>query len=164
MTQRFHLMRRWFISNEHFARFLGVPVPTLFDWLSGRRQPSAACVRLLDVMERLEGSEIHSALVRDALPPPRAPRKPRRSKHGVNVYSNAPVLPVRALSVVPPGKRWTDADWFARSVTPDEEAAGVYPTVVDGSAVFNRMTDEQETAYWDDFNDYLRRTGRVKPG
>lgn len=57
------------------AGLLGVPVPTLRKWLSGTRAPSAAAVRLLNVLGTLEAL---APFVLDALTPPAgAPKRPR---------------------------------------------------------------------------------------
>lgn len=57
------------------AGLLGVPVFTLRKWTTGTRAPSAAAVRLLDVLGTLEAL---APAVLDALTPPAsAPKRPR---------------------------------------------------------------------------------------
>lgn len=68
-------MARRGLDETAAAGLLGVPVFTLRKWTAGTRAPSAAAVRLLDVLGVLEAL---APPVLDALtPPPTAPKRPR---------------------------------------------------------------------------------------
>jgi hypothetical protein len=68
-------MARRGLDETAAAGLLGVPVFTLRKWTGGTRAPSAAAVRLLDVLGVLEAL---APPVLDALtPPPTAPKRPR---------------------------------------------------------------------------------------
>ena len=74
------LMDRRGLDAPGAAALLGVPVYTLTKWTTGTRAPSAAAVRLLDVLGTLEAI---APGVLDALTPapaPVAPKRPRPSK------------------------------------------------------------------------------------
>ena len=65
------------LDEPSAAVLLGVPVYTLRKWIAGTRAPSAAAVRLLDVLGTLEAI---APAVLDALTPaavPAAPKRPR---------------------------------------------------------------------------------------
>lgn len=63
------------LDETRAAGLLGVPVFTLRKWATGTRAPSAAAVRLLDVLGTLEAL---APAVLDALTPPAsAPKRPR---------------------------------------------------------------------------------------
>ena len=47
-------MRRLNLDETQAADYLGVPVFTFRKWASGERQPSAAALRLLDVLGTIE--------------------------------------------------------------------------------------------------------------
>lgn len=49
-----HLMHRLALDEPQAADYLGVPVFTFRKWASGERQPSAAVLRLLDVLGTVE--------------------------------------------------------------------------------------------------------------
>lgn len=49
-----HLMHRLHLDDNQAADYLGVPVFTFRKWASGERQPSAAVLRLLDVLGTIE--------------------------------------------------------------------------------------------------------------
>ena len=49
-----HLMHRLHLDDNQAADYLGVPVFTFRKWASGERQPSAAVLRLLDVLGTVE--------------------------------------------------------------------------------------------------------------
>ena len=49
-----HLMTRLGLDEPSAADYLGVPVFTFRKWASGERQPSAAVLRLLDVLGTVE--------------------------------------------------------------------------------------------------------------
>ena len=49
-----HLMHRLGLDEPSAADYLGVPVFTFRKWASGERQPSAAVLRLLDVLGTIE--------------------------------------------------------------------------------------------------------------
>jgi hypothetical protein len=111
-------------------------------------------------MERLEGDPIHAALVDMARPAPK-PVKPRPARvKGVNAWSR-PEFTQEQKTVQRKG--WDDRYWFDRTVSRAEWDEGASPLIVDGPAVLNRLTDEQELAYWAALSDYERRTGRVMP-
>lgn len=49
-----HLMQRLHLDDTQAADYLGVPVFTFRKWASGERTPSAAVLRLLDVLGTIE--------------------------------------------------------------------------------------------------------------
>lgn len=79
------------LDEPSAAGLLGVPVYTLRKWIAGTRAPSAAAVRLLDVLGTLEAI---APAVLDALTPaavPAAPKRPRgRPKVVETKASNQP--------------------------------------------------------------------------
>jgi hypothetical protein len=85
------LITRRGLDEPRAAGLLGVPVFTLRKWMAGTRAPSAAAVRLLDVLGTLDA--IAPALL-DALTPaavPAAPKRPRgRPKVVETKASNQP--------------------------------------------------------------------------
>ena len=75
------LMHRRALDEPRAAALLGVPLYTLTKWTTGTRAPSAAAVRLLDVLETLEA--IAPAIFSAFLPPVSTtpPRKRGRVKN-----------------------------------------------------------------------------------
>jgi hypothetical protein len=68
------------LDEPSAAGLLGVPVYTLRKWIAGTRAPSAAAVRLLDVLGTLEAiaPAVLEALTPAAAPAvPAAPKRPR---------------------------------------------------------------------------------------
>ena len=59
------IMRRQGLSKTGLADYLGVPDQTVFKWITGERQPSAAVIRLIDVLEMIEmlAPDIHNSIV-----------------------------------------------------------------------------------------------------
>lgn len=72
---------RWGLDETQAAAFLGVPVFTLRKWIKGERNPSAAAVRLFEVLGMLEAiaPAIHAGFL-PAPCEPALPRKPGRPK------------------------------------------------------------------------------------
>ena len=60
-----HLMTRLGLDEPSAADYLGVPVFTFRKWASGERQPSAAVLRLLDVLGTIEAlaPALHAAFL-----------------------------------------------------------------------------------------------------
>lgn len=60
-----HLMHRLGLDEPQAADYLGVPVFTFRKWASGERQPSAAVLRLLDVLGTIEAlaPALHAAFL-----------------------------------------------------------------------------------------------------
>ena len=58
-------MTRLSMSDVALSDYLGCPVPTVRKWLYCERQPSAAVVRLLDVLGTIEAlaPDLHASLV-----------------------------------------------------------------------------------------------------
>lgn len=58
-------LARLALDDARGAEYLGVPVPTLRKWRAGVRAPSAAVIRLLDVLGTVEAlaPALHSALL-----------------------------------------------------------------------------------------------------
>jgi len=75
------LMHRHGLDETRAAALLGVPVFTLAKWLAGTRAPSAAAVRLVDVLGTLEA--LAPAIFSAFLPPVSTvtPRKRGRVKN-----------------------------------------------------------------------------------
>lgn len=63
------------LDETRAAGLLGVPVFTLRKWTAGIRAPSAAAVRLLDVLVTLD--TLAPALLDALTPPASAPKRPR---------------------------------------------------------------------------------------
>ena len=61
------IMIRHGLSKTALSVYLGCPVQTAHKWLSGDRQPSAAVLRLVDVLLTIEtlAPEIHNHLLPD---------------------------------------------------------------------------------------------------
>lgn len=59
------LMNRLNMNQAQAAAYLGVPQPTMANWLSGNREPSASVVRLLDVLGTIEvlAPNVHESLL-----------------------------------------------------------------------------------------------------
>lgn len=59
------ILTRLNLTEQGGANYLGVPVYTLRKWINGTREPSAAVIRLLDVLELVEtqAPELHRTLV-----------------------------------------------------------------------------------------------------
>lgn len=53
------------LTDSQTADYLGVPVPTLRKWLAGERAPSAATIRLLDILDLIStlAPAIHAHLL-----------------------------------------------------------------------------------------------------
>lgn len=49
------IKQRLNLSNAQMARYLGVQIGTYHQWLSGARVPSSATMRLVEVLELVEG-------------------------------------------------------------------------------------------------------------
>ena len=71
------LIDRRGLDETRAAGLLGVPVFALRKWIAGARAPSAAAVRLLDVLVTLD--TLAPALL-DALTPAAVPAAPKRSR------------------------------------------------------------------------------------
>lgn len=58
-------MERHQMSQPVMARYLGVPLNTLTNWLRGDRMPGAGSMRLIEVLGMIEvlAPEIHSRLI-----------------------------------------------------------------------------------------------------
>ena len=69
------LIDRRGLDETRAAGLLGVPVFTLRKWTAGTRAPSAAAVRLLDVLVTLD--TLAPALLDALTPPASAPKRPR---------------------------------------------------------------------------------------
>ena len=59
------IMRRQGLSKKGLADYLGVPEQTCFKWITGERLPSAAVIRLIDVLEMIEmlAPDIHNSIM-----------------------------------------------------------------------------------------------------
>ena len=59
---------RFALSDTQTADYLGVPMPTIRKWLAGERAPSAAAIRLLDVLDLIStlAPAIHAHLIPEA--------------------------------------------------------------------------------------------------
>ena len=85
-----HLMHRLHLDDNQAADYLGVPVFTFRKWASGERQPSAAVLRLLDVLGTIEA--LAPALHAGFLPgESRHVKKSRLKKSTDSVMSQNPV-------------------------------------------------------------------------
>ena len=85
-----HLMTRLHLDDNQAADYLGVPVFTFRKWASGERQPSAAVLRLLDVLGTVEA--LAPALHAGFLPSQSRHVKKSRSKRSTDsVMSQNPV-------------------------------------------------------------------------
>jgi len=82
------MMDRQGLDNTRTAALLGVPVYTLAKWAAGTRAPSAAAVRLLDVLGTLEAI---APAVFDALLPPVVPAAPKRARGRPKKMENGPL-------------------------------------------------------------------------
>lgn len=71
------LIARQGLDETRAAGLLGVPVFTLRKWITGTRAPSAAAVRLLDVLLTLEA---FAPALFEALTPAAAPAAPKRPR------------------------------------------------------------------------------------
>lgn len=69
------LITRRGLDETRAAGLLGVPVFTLRKWTAGTRAPSAAAVRLLDILVTLD--TLAPALLDALTPPASAPKRPR---------------------------------------------------------------------------------------
>lgn len=77
-------LARLALDDARGAAYLGVPVPTLRKWRAGARAPSAAVIRLLDVLGTIEALApgLHAALLpedRVMSENPESPKPARRS-------------------------------------------------------------------------------------
>lgn len=70
------LVTRHQLTEHQTAGLLGVPVFTLRKWTAGQRAPSAAAVRLLDVLCTLE--TLAPGLLAALIPEPVPPKPPKR--------------------------------------------------------------------------------------
>ena len=85
-----HLMTRLGLDEPSAADYLGVPVFTFRKWASDERQPSAAVLRLLDVLGTIEA--LAPALHAGFLPSQSRHVKKSRSKRSTDsVMSEKPV-------------------------------------------------------------------------
>lgn len=85
-----HLMHRLHLDENQTADYLGVPVFTLRKWAKGERSPSAAVLRLLDVLGTVEA--LAPALHAGFLPGESRHVKKSRSKRSTDsVMSKNPV-------------------------------------------------------------------------
>ena len=85
-----HLMTRLRLDDNQAADYLGVPVFTFRKWASGERQPSAAVLRLLDVLGTVEA--LAPALHAGFLPSQSRHVKKSRSKRSTDsVMSKNPL-------------------------------------------------------------------------
>jgi hypothetical protein len=66
------------LTEAQGAGLLGVPVFTLRKWATGQRAPSAAAVRLLDVLCTLE--TLAPGLLAALIPAPLSPKPPKRKR------------------------------------------------------------------------------------
>lgn len=59
------IKQRLSLSNSQMARYLGVQIGTYHQWLSGARTPSSATLRLVEVLELIEGFDpaLHELLL-----------------------------------------------------------------------------------------------------
>jgi len=73
------LIQRHQLTETRAAGLLGVPVPTLRKWTTGQRAPSAAAVRLVEVLDMV--GALAPALLAALIPAPvaTAPRGRRKS-------------------------------------------------------------------------------------
>jgi hypothetical protein len=70
------LLTRHQLTEAQTAGLLGVPVFTLRKWTAGQRAPSAAAVRLLDVLCTMEA--LAPSLLGAFIPAPVPPKPPKR--------------------------------------------------------------------------------------
>lgn len=82
------LMTRHQLTEAQGAALLGVPVFTLRKWRTGTRAPSAAAVRLVEVLDML--AALAPALLEGMIPAPvtAAPKKQKKNVHVGKVPSN----------------------------------------------------------------------------
>ena len=69
------------LTDTHAAHYLGVPVTTFRNWVTGQRAPGAAVMRLLEVLGTIEvmNPVLHAALMPAASPAPvRRGRPPKK--------------------------------------------------------------------------------------
>lgn len=85
-----HLMTRLHLDENQAADYLGVPVFTFRKWASGERQPSAAVLRLLDVLGTVEAlaPALHAGFLPSEL---RHVKKSRLKRSTDSVMSENPV-------------------------------------------------------------------------
>jgi hypothetical protein len=84
------LMTRHQLTEAQGAALLGVPVFTLRKWRTGVRAPSAAAVRLVEVLDMLAAlaPALLDALIPAAKPVTAAPKKQKKNVHVGKVPSN----------------------------------------------------------------------------
>jgi DNA-binding transcriptional regulator YiaG len=58
------------LSNADMAKYLGVPTNTYHQWLNGARVPGSSTMRLLEVLEIIEGWDpaLHELLIAQKSP------------------------------------------------------------------------------------------------
>lgn len=79
------LIQRHQLTEARAAGLLGVPVPTLRKWTTGQRVPSAAAVRLVDVLDMV--GALAPALLSGLIPEATAPAKRGRRKSSMKSLS-----------------------------------------------------------------------------
>ena len=95
-----HLMQRLNLDEPRAAAYLGVPVFTFKKWCAGTRKPSAAVLRLLDVLGTVEAlaPAIHAGFLPAHVEKVRA--KPDAHVEKVRAKPDAHVEPLQAKSTL----------------------------------------------------------------
>jgi len=70
------------LTDTQAAQYLGVPVTTFRNWVTGQRAPGAAVMRLLEVLGTIEvmNPVLHAALMPAASPTPTRRGRPPKGK------------------------------------------------------------------------------------
>ena len=70
------------LTDTQAAHYLGVPVTTFRNWVTGQRAPGAAVMRLLEVLGTVEvmNPALHAALMPAASPAPARRGRPPKEK------------------------------------------------------------------------------------
>lgn len=70
------------LTDTQAAQYLGVPVTTFRNWVTGQRAPGAAVMRLLEVLGTIEvmNPVLHAALMPAASPAPARRGRPPKEK------------------------------------------------------------------------------------
>ena len=70
------------LTDTQAAQYLGVPVTTFRNWVTGQRVPGAAVMRLLEVLGTIEvmNPMLHAAMMPAASPVPARRGRPRKEK------------------------------------------------------------------------------------
>lgn len=70
------------LTDTQAAHYLGVPVTTFRNWVTGQRAPGAAVMRLLEVLGTIEvmNPVLHAALMPAASPAPARRGRPPKEK------------------------------------------------------------------------------------